>query len=82
MLLFWKVVDETEMGNPRDHAAIDVSSNFSIFLPLRAILKKTYHYETPCIRKKFVLLAFKSSLEIDLKVLKTCKILIFNSKII
>ena len=38
MLLFWKFVDETQMDNPRDHAARDiVSSEFSIFLPLRAI---------------------------------------------
>ena len=48
MLLFWKVVDETQMGNPRDHAAGDISLKFSIFLPVRAILKKPYHYETPC----------------------------------
>ena len=48
MLLFWKVIDETQMGNPRDHAVRDISSKFSIFLPLRAILKKPYHYETPC----------------------------------
>jgi hypothetical protein len=48
MLLFWKLVDETQMGNPRDHAASDISWKFSIFLPLRAILKKPYHYETPC----------------------------------
>ena len=37
MLLFWKVVDETQMGNPRDHAARDISLKFSIFVPLRAI---------------------------------------------
>ena len=48
MLLFWKLVDETQMGNPRDHAVRDISSKFWIFLPLRAILKKPYHYETPC----------------------------------
>ena len=48
MLLFGKVVDETQMGNPRDHAVRDKSSKFSIFLPLRAILKNPYHYETPC----------------------------------
>ena len=37
MLLFWKLVDETQMGNTGDHAARDISSKFSIFLPLRAI---------------------------------------------
>ena len=51
MLLFWKVVDETQMGKPRDHAARDISSKFSTFVPLRAIQKKPYHYETPCIWK-------------------------------
>ena len=48
MLLFWKLVDETQMGNPHNHAVKDISSKFSIFLPLRAISKKPYHYETPC----------------------------------
>ena len=48
MLLFWKLDDETQMGNSRHHATRDILSKFSIFLPLRAILKKTYHYETPC----------------------------------
>ena len=47
--IFWKLADETQMGNPRYHAARDISSKFSIFLPLRAILKNPYHYETPCI---------------------------------
>ena len=47
MLLFLKLDDETQMGNPPDHVARDISSKFLIFLPLRAI-KKTYHYETPC----------------------------------
>ena len=51
MLLFQKLVDETQMGNPPDHAVRDMSSKFSIFLTLRAILKKPYHYETPCIKK-------------------------------
>ena len=48
MLLFSKLVDETQMGNPRDHAVRDISSQFSIFLPLRAIYFRSYHYETPC----------------------------------
>ena len=48
MLLLWKAIDETQMGNPHDHAIKDISSKFSIFLPLRAIWKKPYHYETPC----------------------------------
>jgi hypothetical protein len=36
------------MGNPRNHAEREISSKFSIFLPLRAIFKKPYHFETPC----------------------------------
>ena len=54
MLLFWKLVDEIQMGNPRDHAARDIWSKFSIFLPLRAIYFIPYHYETPCIMKIFL----------------------------
>ena len=49
-LLFWKLVDETQMGNPCDHAVRDISSKLSIFLPLRAIYFRLYRYETPCIR--------------------------------
>ena len=48
MLLFWKLDDETQMGNPRDHAARDILSKFTIFFPSRAFSKKPYHYETPC----------------------------------
>ena len=49
MLLFGKLVNETQMGNPRDHAIRDIASKFSIFLPLRAIHFRSYHYETPCM---------------------------------
>ena len=52
MLLFWKVADETQMGNPHDYAARDISWKLSIFLPFRAIWKKPYHYETPCKKIK------------------------------
>ena len=48
MQLFWKLVDETQMGIPRDHAARDILSKFSILLPLRAVYFRSYHYETPC----------------------------------
>ena len=44
MLLFQKLVNETQMGNPSDHAARDISPKFSIFLPLRAIYFRSYHY--------------------------------------
>ena len=52
MLLFGKLVDETQMGNPLDHAVRDTASKFSIFLPLRAIYFRSYRYETPCKRLK------------------------------
>ena len=48
MLLFWKLIDKTQMGNPPGDAVSSISWKFSIFLPIRAILKKPYHYETPC----------------------------------
>ena len=48
MQLFWKLVDETQMGTPCNHAARDISSKFSIFLLPRAIYFRSYHYETPC----------------------------------
>ena len=52
MLLFWKLGDKTQMSIPCDHAARDIPSKFSIFLPLRAIYFRSYQSETPC--KKFV----------------------------
>ena len=52
MLLFLKLVDETQMVNPREHAARDILYKFLFFLPFRAIYFRSFHYETPCIRKK------------------------------
>ena len=49
MLLFWKLVDETQMSNPCDHAVRDIPSKLSIFLPLRAIYFRSNQYETPCM---------------------------------
>ena len=46
MLLFWKMVDETQMGNPRDHAAREILSKFSILLLLRAVYFRSFLYET------------------------------------
>ena len=54
MLLFWKLVDETQMGSPCDHAVRDISSKLSIFLPLRAIYFRSYRYETPCNWAKLI----------------------------
>ena len=47
-ILFWKLVDETQMGILCKHAARDILSKFSILLPLRAFYFRSYHYETPC----------------------------------
>ena len=43
------MADETQMGNPCEHAARDILSKFSILLPPRAIYFTSYQYETPCI---------------------------------
>ena len=51
MLLFQKLVDETQMGNPRDHAVRDMSSKFSIFLTLRAILKNHITMRHPVLSR-------------------------------
>ena len=48
MLLCWKLVDETQMSNPHDHAARNMSSKFSILLPLRSVYFRSFLYETPC----------------------------------
>ena len=71
MLLFGKLVDETQMGNPRDHAVRDIASKFSIFLPLRAIYFRSYRYETPCNRKSIKLEPLKT---IKLEPLKSIKL--------
>ena len=59
MLLFWKSEEKKQMGKPRDHAVRDTSPKFSVFLPLRAILKNPYHYETPCKWYEISCLCFK-----------------------
>ena len=48
MLLFLKLVDETQMSNPRDNVARDILSKFSIHLPLRSVYFRSFLYETPC----------------------------------
>ena len=45
---FWKLVDETQMSNPCDHAARHILSKFSFPLPLRGVYFRSYLYETPC----------------------------------
>ena len=49
MLLFWKLVDETQMSNPRKHAARDILSKILILQSLKAIYFRPLRYETPCM---------------------------------
>ena len=48
MLLFWKLVDETQMSTPPEHTRHRDSRKLLILLPLRAIYFTTFQYETPC----------------------------------
>ena len=48
MLLFWKLVDETQNSKPPEATRDHNSSKFSILLSLRAIQFPPFHYETPC----------------------------------
>ena len=58
MLLFRKLVDEIQMSTTLKTTSYHSSRKFSILLPLRAIQNLSFHYETPCIRKTNILLAF------------------------
>ena len=49
MLLFWKLVDETQISKPQEYTDTFRQILTSIFLSVRAILKETVQYETPCI---------------------------------
>ena len=48
MLLFWKLVDETQISKPQDYTNTFRQILTSIFLSVRAILKETVQCETPC----------------------------------
>ena len=49
MLLFWELVDKTQMSKPLEHTRHHDSRQLSILLPLRAIYFSTFQYETPCM---------------------------------
>ena len=51
MLLFWKLVDETQISKPQEYADIFKQNLTCIFISVRGTLKETFQYETPCIRK-------------------------------
>ena len=48
MLLFWKLIDETQMSKPLEATRHHNSTKLLILLPLRADLLCILHYETPC----------------------------------
>ena len=48
MLLFWKLVEETQMSKSLEGTRHHNSTKLLIFLPLRAIYFYLLHYETPC----------------------------------
>ena len=49
MLLFRKLVDETQMSTAPETTSYHSSKKFSILLPLGAIQNLSFHYETPCM---------------------------------
>ena len=49
MLLFWKLVDETQMVKPPEPTSHHNLRKYLILLPLRAIYFRSLYYETPCI---------------------------------
>ena len=51
MLLFWKLINETQMGKPLEPTRHHNSRKLLILLPLRAIYYRSLHYETPCITR-------------------------------
>ena len=48
MLLFRKLVDETQISKPQEYTDTFRQTLTSIFLSVRAILKETIQCETPC----------------------------------
>ena len=49
MLIFWKLVDETQMPTTPEATSHHSLRKFSILLPLRNIMNHSFHYETPCM---------------------------------
>ena len=50
MLLFRKLVDETQISKPQEYTDTFRQILTSIFLSVRAILKETVQYEIPCTK--------------------------------
>ena len=54
MLLFWKLIDETQKSTPPEPTKHHNSIKLWILLPLRADFFATLQYEIPCRSKKIV----------------------------
>ena len=48
MLLFQKLVDETQISKPQEYTDTFKQNLTCIFLSVRGILKETFQCETPC----------------------------------
>ena len=48
ILLFWKLVDETQISKPQEYTDTFKQNLTCIFLSVRGILKETFQCETPC----------------------------------
>ena len=54
MLLFWNLVQETQMSTPLEATRHHISTQLLVLLHLRAIYFSTFQYETPCIRATLI----------------------------
>ena len=54
MLLFWKLVDETQISKPQKYTDTFKQNLTCIFLSVRAFLKETFQCETPCINPRLL----------------------------
>ena len=52
MLLFWKLVDKTQISKPQDHTDNFKHNPIGIFLSVRPKLLLTFQYEIPCMSNK------------------------------
>ena len=62
MLLFWKLVDETEISKPQDNTDTFKQNVTCMFLSAKIILKETFQCETPCTFLIYTVLSVKSAI--------------------
>ena len=51
MLLFWKLVDETQLVKPPEPTSHHISKKYLILVPFKSIYFRSLYYETPCTMK-------------------------------